>query len=86
MSLYLTHKYFTAGHQHWISPDGQLGLGVDLVCVVEPGVVQVVADAGRQQHAEVALGQGVLEPGRGSAIIIIITIIITIIIIIIVTS
>ena len=64
MSLYLTHEYFTAGYQHWIvvsSPDGQLGLGVDLVGVVEPGVVEVVADAGRQEDADVSLAERLVK-------------------------
>ena len=64
MSLYLTHKYFTAGHQHWTvvpSPDGQLGLGVDLIGVVEPGVVEVVADAGRQEDTDVSLAKRLVQ-------------------------
>ena len=58
---------------HLHPPDSQLSPGVYLVGVVVAGVVEVVADAGRQQHAEVALGQGVLEPGESSAVIIIVT-------------
>ena len=42
-------------------PDSQLSPGIDLVSVVKAGMIQVMADAGRQQDAEVKLGQNHIQ-------------------------